>query len=108
VRICADLQSRPALEVLDEGSMPVVRTAGAALYEAVRAIVPHELAIERLLAAANGAVHQCADRARAISEPAGRSLISAEAFATNLVDMTTGALLAPTATASSAPGPRTR
>ena len=98
VQLSAQLAARPGLTEEDFASSmsPVAMENAAALYEAVVAVVPPEVAVERLFAVGIANLHLCADRARLedSSDP-HRTLLPVDAFVDNLVDMAHAALLAP-------------
>jgi AcrR family transcriptional regulator len=95
LRICADGLSRPSLEALDAGAGPSSREAGKEVYRLMAPTIPHDLALERMIAAVQATIHICADRARALTEAGARKVVPAEIFAANLVDMMGAALMAP-------------
>jgi hypothetical protein len=107
VKIMGDLGQLPDLH-LDEMALvapPAAQKAGAVLFEQLARIVPPELAIERIVALAQIALHMCANRARLQENPEeSRAHVADDVFVDNLIDMTTAALFAPTA----APTPEPR
>jgi AcrR family transcriptional regulator len=98
VKIMGDLGAEPELEpnemalLAPEPALRVSRT----LYDRLTAIVPTDIALERMVVLAQFAVHLCADRARLEDAPdESRPHASSDLFVENLVDMVTGALFAP-------------
>lgn len=98
VKIMADLAQAPSLrlKLMVVVAPPAAQKVGAVLYEQLTREIPAELARERVVAMAQIAVHMCADRARLEDEPDNsRRHVTGAVFVENLVDMVTGALLAP-------------
>ena len=98
VKIMADLASLPDLHLKDMAFVtPETGTrAGAALFDILRTAVPPRIARERLIMVAQLSVHASADYARLVDgEDDARQHLKSEAFIENLVDLMTGAALAP-------------
>ena len=86
VRLPMMLQLAPAASI----------EAGRALHARIARKLPAEIAGERMFILTRMAVNVCADRARAVDDPARKkSQLPAEVFIENLVDMVQGALFAP-------------
>ena len=101
VKICAELLIRPSttLNEIRQRSSAATFEAGSVIYRKMVEIVPNDVAIERAIAVPLGAIHVCADRARNLDHPKPRrTVLPAELFVANLVDMSASAF-------GAAPGP---
>jgi AcrR family transcriptional regulator len=97
VKIMGDLGAEPELEANEMALLapePALRVSRT-LYDRLTAIVPSDVALERMVVLAQFAVHLCADRARLEDAGERRPHASSDLFVENLVDMVTGALFAP-------------
>jgi hypothetical protein len=98
VKIAAELVARPERAMNDFfDNLPAeTLTTGAALYDHLRTTLPQGVALERVLTVSQAAMHICADRAR-LEEATdrGRRHLDLDGFVANLVDMSYGALVAP-------------
>jgi AcrR family transcriptional regulator len=98
VRISADLAARPELAVHDFVAHASVEAldVGVRLLDQLELIVPRRIGFERIFMMSLATLHLCADRARIEdADTAGRKHMTAEAFMTNVVDMSHCALFAP-------------
>jgi AcrR family transcriptional regulator len=108
IRISAERSARPETawaDVIDHAPAAALE-AGAALFERMVEVMPGRLAIERIRAVSQACLHLCADRARLeewADHAGGPTPVDLDRWATNLVDMAAGAMLAPV-TAGSIPG----
>jgi AcrR family transcriptional regulator len=98
IKILDDVVTNPkvSLQSLSEQSDTQAVLVGEALYEELSRTLPPEVASERVWFVATSGLHLCAAWARVRDDPlAERALSSDEAFTQNLVDMSAGALSAP-------------
>ncbi|MEZ5144579.1 MAG: helix-turn-helix domain-containing protein [Acidimicrobiales bacterium] len=98
IRIVDELLADPQVSVasVEAGSSDVVVGVGTDLHAELSDRLPADLAADRIWAASVFAIRLCAARARALDDPRStRSLPTDDVFATELVDMATGALTAP-------------
>ena len=100
VKIAAEGSARPE-RVVDEfhqHAPPVSLEVGAALHGQLTVFLSPDLAVQRIMDVAVAALHLCADRARAEERAIATRQplpIGLDEWTGNLVDMATGAMLAP-------------
>lgn len=93
-----DLHLREMVFVTPEAGLK----AGTALFAKLETTLPAEVARERMVLLAQTSVQVCADYARVLDDPdRSRRHLPVDLFVENLIDVTTGAFLAPVSAATS-------
>jgi AcrR family transcriptional regulator len=107
IKIAAELAARPELELreLIDNAPQSALAAGGVLFDQLCGHLPHDVALERLMAVSQATLHICADRAR-VEDAEGQTgdahagRLDLGAWIENLIDMACGALFAPVRAAS--------
>jgi AcrR family transcriptional regulator len=100
IKIMAELASLPDLRMDEMVTFTPTAgvAAGRALHEMMTAHLPERIARERMFICTRMVVRVCSDRARLIDDPTEKDRqLPPDVFSENLVDMLSGALLAPAA-----------
>lgn len=98
IRIAAELNARPDLEVDDFVSRASddAMQVGVRLVDSLEQTMPRHIGFERILMMMLATLHLCADRARIEGAPTpGRRHMSQQDFVDNVIDMAQAALFAP-------------